>query len=582
MKIMSKALLTLGAGLCLSATVSAQSISVGTASGAPGGPTTPATIPVTFTRNASAPVADFAVRVSYPVANLTVATVAGANGGSCSNNGMGGFVTVLPPAGQTDLATNPYCNITFTINAGAPAPSTQNLTVAFAPGGNCIDSNATTVVCSLSNGSVSVTSGGSPVGPNLAYAPAAGASAGTGGPVNFTGVTTVGSTGAGTIAVTPSGGSNSGTTTLGSFSLTGADAANFAVTSAATLTFTAGVNTAQNVTMTCTSGAAARTANLQATETITGGATSQRFWVLSCPAGSAAGTPPTITYNPAAGSTSNVAAGANLLINVGCPTDGSPCNGSGTGNAATARLQSLAAVYTGLASPSPSMACNFVSEGGAVIGSPLDFVALAADPGDIRCTCPMNTTGLPTETFRIDVTEISPIGGTSTVRQFNVVCGAPPPACGTLAANPASGTINLTNGGAATTVSTFTLTGAGAGVTNTITCATSGVSAGTAFTITTSPSPLTLANNASGTVSASCTNSEQTTGTGTLTCTATSTGQSCMPPSFTYTLSCPGQSAPPPPGESVPVPAMSEQGRILLAALVLLLGLGVVGFRMRG
>ncbi|MEZ5470067.1 MAG: hypothetical protein R3F18_20710 [Lysobacterales bacterium] len=36
------------------------------------------------------------------------------------------------------------------------------------------------------------------------------------------------------------------------------------------------------------------------------------------------------------------------------------------------------------------------------------------------------------------------------------------------------------------------------------------------------------------------------------------------------------------PVESVPVPAINEQGRILLAALVLLLGLGVIGFRMRG
>ena len=574
MKIMSKALLTLGAGLCLSATVSAQSISVGTASGAPGGPTTPATIPVTFTRNASAAVADFAVRVSYSTANLTVTTAAGANGGSCSNNAMGGFVTVLPPAGQTDLATNPYCNITFTINAGAPAPSTQNLTVAFAPGGNCIDSNATTVVCSLANGSVSVTGGGGNTPPTIAYNPI------TGTTINYTGAGT-----ATAIVATPSGGAGSGaaaTTTVGACTISGGGAA-FPTTNIAQLSFVGNTTTAQNIALpNCVPQAGGPTnATLTCPETAGAGAAVNRVWPLVCPQAAPAGTPPTITYNPAAGSTSNVAAGANLLINVGCPTDGSPCNGSGTGNAATARLQSVAAVYTGLASPAPSMACTFVSEGGAAIGSPLDFVALAADPGDARCTCPMNTTGLPTETFRIDITEISPIGGASNVRQFNVVCGAPPPACGTLAANPASGTINLVNGGAGSTVSTFTLTGAGAGVTNTITCAASGVSAGTTFTVTTNPSPLTLANNASGTVTASCTNSEQTTGTGTLTCTATSTGQSCMPPSFTYTLSCPGQSAPPP-GESVPVPAMSEQGRILLAALVLLLGLGVVGFRMRG
>ena len=85
-------------------------------------------------------------------------------------------------------------------------------------------------------GTYTVTGGAVNTGPNIAYNPAAGASAGTGGPVNFTGVTTVGSTGAGQIVATPSGGAGTGTTTVGSFNLTGADAANFAVTSAATLT----------------------------------------------------------------------------------------------------------------------------------------------------------------------------------------------------------------------------------------------------------------------------------------------------------------------------------------------------------
>lgn len=573
MKITSKALLALGAGLFISAGVSAQNISVGSASGAPGGGTTPATVAVTFTRNAAAPVADFAARVNYPTANLN-ATVAAANAGGCSVNDMSGFVTVTPPAGLNDIQTNVYCNITFTIDAAAPAPSTQNLTMGFTPSGACIDSNVNPVTCTLTNGAITVTSGVVNTPPTITYNP------GTGTTINYTGAGT-----ATAIVATPSGGTGSGaaaTTTVGACTISGGGAA-FPTTNIAQLSFVGPTTTPQNIVLpNCVPQAAVTNATLTCPESAGGGAATNRVWPVVCPAAAPAGTPPTITYNPAAGSTSNVAAGANLLINVGCPTDGSACNGSGTGNAATARLQSLSAVYTGLASPAPSMACNFVSEGGAVIGSPLDFVALAADPGDVRCTCPMNTTGLPTETFRIDVTEISPIGGTSNVRSFNVVCGAPPPACGTLSANPASGTINLTNGGAGSTVSTFSLTGAGAGVTNTITCATSGVSAGTAFTVTTSPNPLTLANNGTGTVTASCTNSAQTTGTGTLTCTATSTGQSCMPPSFTYTLSCPGQSAPPPPGESVPVPAMSEQGRILLAALVLLLGLGVVGFRMRG
>ena len=117
MKLWSKWSLVLG--LLWAGTAPAQTIAVGSASGSPGGGTTPVSVPLDFTRNAAAPVADFAVRVNYTTANLD-ATAAGANGGSCSVNDGLGFVTVLPPAGQTDLASNTYCNITFTIAAGAP------------------------------------------------------------------------------------------------------------------------------------------------------------------------------------------------------------------------------------------------------------------------------------------------------------------------------------------------------------------------------------------------------------------------------------------------------------------------------
>ncbi len=587
MKIMSKALLALSVGLCFSATVGAQSMSVGNATGSPGGATTPAQVPVTFTRNPAAPVADFGFRVSYPTANLN-ATVAPANGGSCSVNDGTGRVTVLAPAGQTDIATGVYCNITFTIDAAAPAPSTQNLVLSTEPGG-CVDTTPAAVNCTLVNGAITVTGAVTPVGPSIAYNPAAGGSAGTGGPVNFTGVGAVGSTGAGQIVATPSGGAVAGTqTTVGNFTLSGADAANFAVTSAATLTFTQGNNTAQNINMTCTAGAAARTANLQATETITGGATSQRFWVLNCPAGSAAAVPPTITYAPGIGSTTNIAAGASTLINVGCPTDGSACNGSGTGLAATSRLENLRANYSGpMFSPIPTMVCQFVSEAGGAVASPRDYLAGGPDQGDISCTCPANTTSLPNEPFLVQVDERIPASAAAitATRNFTIVCGGPPPVCPTVVyANFAAGsTVNLTNGGAASQVTSVTAVGGSNGVSQTITCATSNVSAGSTFTVTTSPTPLIASTIPAlgGTVSAACTNSATTTGTATLTCTGTSVTTGCAS-TATFTLSCPGQGVPPPPGEFTPVPAMSEQGRILLAALVLLLGLGVVGFRMRG
>ena len=565
--LLGVALMT-GSGLA-----AAGSLAVGSASGAPG--TNVGPVAINFTGEGQT--VGFQNDISYNETALGQPTLSAQNGATCTRPSAGVVRVIKLDLSLTPLpsvATN-YCNVTFPVPmATAPGPFTLTAANFATPPNGCSDAGGGTVACTATNGTVTVTGGVVNTPPTITYAP------------NFG--TTITYTGAGTaspIVATPSAGSGSGaaaTTTVGACTISGGGAA-FPTTNINQLSFVGNTTTPQNLVLpNCVPQMAATNATLTCPETAGAGAAVNRVWTLTCPAAAPAGTPPTLTYSPAAGSSTNVAAGSNFQVDVGCPTDGAACNGSGTGNAATSRLQQLAAVYTGLASPAPSMSCNFVAEGGAVVGSPLDFVALAPDSGDIRCTCPINTTGLATENFRVDVTEISPVGGASNVRSFNVVCGAPPPACGTLNATPASGTISLANGGAASVVSTFTLTGAGIGVSNTVTCATSGVSAGTTFNVTTNPNPLTLTNNATGTVSASCTNSEQTTGTGTLTCSATSSQAGCTPPSFTFTLSCPGVSAPPPPGEYTPVPAMSEQGRILLAALVLLLGLGVVGFRMRG
>lgn len=582
--------------LASSSAFAVATIGAGTNSGAAG---TTVTIPVTYNRPAGDAFNVFSATFRFahnnpPITFVSFAAGAGpaSSATTCNANGANNLVTcVLTTNPPTAIAVGNYTlgTITYQIAAGAAAGA-QTLTTTVV---ECTDINGDAIpgACSAANGTITVQGAPTPVGPSIAYNPAAGAAAGTGGPVNFTGVTTVGSTGAGQIVATPSGGSVAGTTTtVGNFTLTGADAANFAVTSAATLTFNQGTNTPQNITMTCTSGAAARTANLQATETITGGATSQRFWVLSCPAGAAGAVPPTITYAPTFGGPAiNVAAGSATVIQVGCPTDGSPCNGSGTGLPATSRLEGLNAVYNGpMFSPLPTMVCAFITEAGAVTGSPLDFVALGADSGDIRCTCPANTTGLPSEQFIVSVNERIPAssGAITATRNFTITCGGPPPVCPppTYVNQAPNSTINLINGGAAQQVTSVSLVGASAGVNQTISCATSNVTAGSTFTVTTSPTPLVVSTTPAlgGTVSASCTNSETTAGTATLTCVGASQTPNCASTTV-FTLSCPGQGVPPPTGpDFIAVPTLSEQGRILLAALVLLLGLGVVGFRMRG
>jgi len=229
------------------------------------------------------------------------------------------------------------------------------------------------------------------------------------------------------------------------------------------------------------------------------------------------------------------------------------------------------------------MACQFVTQAGAPAGNLLSFVALQADAGNISCVCPANTTNLPTEPFIVSVEERTPSTAGPVARSFTIVCGGPPPpGCPTIAAAPNAGTVTLTNNGGTSLVTTATLTGAVVGQTQTVSCAVTGASVGSTFTITTAPTPLTLSSVVTtGTVLARCVNTAQTLGTATLTCTSTSSQLGCATLNTQYTLNCPGVTVVPP-ITFIPVPAMSEQGRILLAALMLLLGLGVVGFRMRG
>ena len=121
-----------------------------------------------------------------------------------------------------------------------------------------------------------------PVPPNLAYAPAVSNT------VSFTGVTVPGSTGNGSIAVTPTGGAGAGgaaTSTIAGCTVTGADAASFAGAGAVNLSFVGATNTAQNISLTCTSASSTRLATLSCNETRGGGSPTVRTWPLSCPVG---------------------------------------------------------------------------------------------------------------------------------------------------------------------------------------------------------------------------------------------------------------------------------------------------------
>lgn len=476
-----------------------------------------------------------------------------------------GFIRIVPPSGGgiplTNTATS-YCRFNFTAAAGA-TPGNYDFTQRFiecAPG----------MAACTRTGTFRITvtgGGGGGTAPTVTYNPTAGTT------INFP----AGAAGNATssVAVTSAGGTAPGTVTVNNCSATGG----FTITNAPiNLTGTAGgaqINSSIN--LQCTRGGAVQNGTLTCTETPTPGAAVTRSWPLVCPAATVADVPPTLIYQPAPGNvTISGAVGASVTqtLDVSCNgvAGGSGnCTGSGAG---TARLQNV--TVTGF-SPS-SLTCGFFTEGGAAAASPLNFVAGGADPGDIRCTCLIPSVN---QSYIVSATEIpnTATPGTTVLRSWNVTCGAGQ-VCGTISANPASGTVTLNNGGGATLVTTVTTAGSGAAISRTVNCALSGVN-GATFNVTTSPSPLTIVGNGTGTVSATCTNSNVAAGTATLTCTSTSSDPQCPTLSATYTLSCPGVQTPPS-VTTVPVPALGEQGRILLAALMLALGLVIVGFRLRG
>jgi hypothetical protein len=137
------------------------------------------------------------------------------------------------------------------------------------------------------------------VAPSIAYNPTTGSS------VAFTGVTTIGTTGNGTIAATPSGGTGTGapaTTTINSCTLGGTNPGSFAGAAAINLSFVGNTTTPQNLALTCTSQQTAQTATLTCNETRGSDAPVQRQWPLNCPAGTLS----PLTSAPVSGTTVNL------------------------------------------------------------------------------------------------------------------------------------------------------------------------------------------------------------------------------------------------------------------------------------
>ncbi len=563
MKMVRCALAAAGLFLIGTSAAHAAGFTAGTASGNAG---TSVSIPVTFTGDGATIAAQAQINVAAP---LTITGITNNGSGYCAlNSGTNVGIVMFAFA---PLANQPVCDLTIAIAGGAAA---GNYPVDISGQLCSVSGGGAAPTCTATDGTVTVTGGGGGgTAPTVTYTPNPGTT------INFP----AGAAGNATssITVTSAGGTAPGTVTVNNCTAT----AGFTVTNAPiNLTGTAGgaqINSSIN--LQCTRGGAVQNGTLTCTETPTPGAAVNRQWPLVCPQATVANTPPTITYTPAAGSNINIPSNSATTIQVGCPTDPNACNGSGSGLDATSRLVSITTTYAGPPfSPTPNdLSCTFVNEAGTTVAAPLDFVAGQADSGDIRCACAQVFTAEP---YTVTVAERIPAsaGANTATRTFNVTCGAGL-TCGSITATPAGGNVALNNGGAAVQVSSIAVAGIPAGVTQTVNCALSAIN-GATFNVTTTPTPMVLSSTTtSGTVNATCNNASTTTaGTATLTCTSVGSAPGCPALTATYNLSCPPGQAPPPPVELVPVPALGEQGRILLAALMLALGLVVVGFRLRG
>ena len=293
-------------------------------------------------------------------ASLTLVSASASSGTALATVGTN---TVTWNGALAPLGGSVTITITATINAGTQGTTITNQgTVSYDADGNGTNESSKATDDPGAPGGNDPTSFIVGVPPNLAYNPT------TPTTIAFTGVTTVGSAGTGSVAVTPSGGSGSGataTSTVNGCAFSGANAANFAGAGLVNLSFVGNTTTAQNISLSCTSGSTARNATLTCNETLGSGAATQRSWALSCPLGNA---PPQFGYVPTTGST--VAATGGTLVGSSGALSIVPSvatAGSGSGAAATTTL-----TCTPPTAPFSGFAQSVTATGsGAISGGPL-------------------------------------------------------------------------------------------------------------------------------------------------------------------------------------------------------------------
>ena len=546
----------LAGALLMSSALQAQTLTIGTGVVNQGAGTVD--IPVNFDATGT-PVGSYSVIFTFTrppvVASGLVTRVNGQAtcGGAATTNMTATTLNIAAfDAGGGALPSALACTFTFPLDTMA-AVGNNPFTITFSEFGDVPGTG--TVAGTFVPGGINIQSGPVNTPPTIAYNPT------TGSTVTLTG-------GAASIAATPSGGMGTGAAatttvngcTIGSVSGPGT----FGSVAGVNLSFVGNTTTPQNINLSCTQGGSVTTGTLMCNETAGAGSPVARSWPLSCPAG-AVGTPPTLTYVPNFGSTVVFTGTPGTLLNQSISVSGA--GGSGSGGTATARVDNCN--ISPALSP-PVFACQ--PSGGNV----LDFTPGGADPGDITCSCDSPSTGQVTASLTCEETRPL-VGGTPVVRSWNLQCPGVPGSCGTLTFSPNPGLIQFAGGMAAIGINH---TGGTMGNDTTFNnCAITGANASN-FTISNAPINFSFTGGSAGAgqISLACSNSTAAPVQATLSC-----SQVCDVNNTprTWTLECPAGGTPPPTAEVVPVPSSSDFSRILLAAMLVLIGMAAVTIRSR-
>ena len=422
------------------------------------------TITVYFTGNEAAPIpggGNLAPVFSYtPAAGGTVNFTGGGAVGSTANASIAVAIGTAGSGSGATATTTTTCTVpggfsgfgqSVTAVGAAAATSGGPLTGSCTLGAAAVNA---TMTCNENQGGTNVSrtfnlvcpaGAAGTVAPTFTYAPPAG------GPVNFTGGTTVGSPATASIpASIGTAGSGSGTaatTTTTCVAPSGFTGFTQSVTAVGNAATTSG----GPLTGSCTLGAAVANATMTCTEN-QGGTNVSRTFNLVCPAGVAGNVAPTFTYAPPAGGPVNFTGGttvgstgtASIAASIGTA-------GSGSGTAATTTTTCVApSGFTGFTQSVTAVGNAATTSGGPLTGS----CTLGAAAANATMTCTENQ------------------GGTNVSRTFNLVCpaGTASGVVGVLSASVAFGPQALNS--TFQRVLTITNTGAGALTVNTISAVT--------------------------------------------------------------------------------------------------------------